>query len=133
MNRFGKFVHKALVFENFYSRKLGTSYFMELPEETQQPWLPRVRMIWYFVAVAVVAFALGIIQAADQGQALAAAFVFTILFIAVFALFASGCFLFTYFFGFLEKTLGDAPTLANPFADGQLPDQLVPPRPTEIH
>ncbi len=102
-------------------------------EEPRQPWLPRVRMIWYFIAVAIVAVALGIIQAADQGQALAAALVFTFLFVLVFVLLSSACFFFVYSFGFLEKSLTEAQVVSNPFADGQLPEQMIPPRPTEVH
>jgi ABC-type dipeptide/oligopeptide/nickel transport system permease component len=105
---------------------------MPFEEEVPQPFLPRVRMIWLFVAITVVAIALGIIQAADQGHAFAAALVFTCVFLFLFAMFSGASFLVSYFFGFAEKNLGASTVTESPFADGRLPDQQIPPSPTEV-
>jgi hypothetical protein len=105
---------------------------MTTNEETPQPFLPRVRMIWFFVIVTVVALALGIVQAADQGQAFAAAIVAMCGFLLLFGLLSAACFSFTYVFGFMEKSLDTSQTTASPFANGQLPEQVIPPSPTEI-
>ena len=104
---------------------------MSLAEEMPQPFLPRVRMIWLFVAITVVAIALGVIQAADQGQAFAAAAVFTGIFLLLFAAFSGASFLVSYELGFVEKNFGQATETSSPFAEGRLPEQLVPPSPTE--
>lgn len=104
---------------------------MSFEEDVAQPFLPRVRMIWLFIAITVVAIALGIIQAADQGQALAAALVFSCAFIFLFALFSASSFLVSYTFGFVEKNFGASTVASSPFADGQLPEQLIPPNPSE--
>lgn len=105
---------------------------MTIEAETPQPFLPRVRMVWFFVVVTIVALALGIVQAADQGQAFAAATVAMVGFVFIFGLFSAICFAFTYGFGFLEKNLVSSQSTGNPFADGQLPEQVIPPGPTEI-
>ena len=104
---------------------------MSFEENVPQPFLPRVRMIWLFVAITVVAIALGIIQAADQGQAFAAALVFTCVFIFLFAFFSGASFVVSYMFGFVEKNLGESTLTSSPFADGRLPDQVIPPTPSE--
>jgi len=104
---------------------------MSFEEDLPQPFLPRVRMIWLFVAITVVAIALGIIQAADQGQAFAAALVFTCIFILLFAIFSGASFLVAYLFGFVEKNLGESTVASSPFADGRLPEQVIPPAPSE--
>ncbi len=104
---------------------------MSYEEALPQPFLPRVRMIWLFVAITVVAIALGIIRAADQGQSLAAALVFTCVFLFLFAMFSGASFLVSYVFGFVEKNLGESTLTSSPFADGRLPDQLIPPTPSE--
>ncbi len=104
---------------------------MTLEDDVSQPFLPRVRMIWLFIAITVVAIALGIIQAADQGQALAAALVFTGVFVFIFALFCGLSFAFSYLFGFVEKNFGQSTVTASPFADGRLPEQILPPSSTE--
>ena len=104
---------------------------MAYEEALPQPFLPRVRMIWLFVAITVVAIALGIIRAADQGQALAAALVFTCVFLCLFAMFSGASFLVSYVFGFVEKNLGESTLTSSPFVDGRLPDQLIPPTPSE--
>lgn len=88
-------------------------------------------MIWLFAAITVVAIALGIIRAADQGQAFAAALVFTSIFLFLFAAFCGSSFLVSYMFGFVEKNFGQATETSSPFAEGRLPEQLIPPNPTE--
>jgi hypothetical protein len=100
---------------------------MSFEEEVPQPFLPRVRMIWLFVAITVVAIALGIIQAADQGQALAAGLVFSGLFVFLFAFCSGTSFLVSYMFGFVEKNFGESTVTSSPFADGRLPEQVIPP------
>lgn len=104
---------------------------MSFEEDLPQPFLPRVRMIWLFVAITVVAIALGIVQAADQGQALAAALVSTGAFLFLFAAFSGASFLVSYSLGFVEKNLGDSRVTSSPFVDGRLPEQLIPPTPSE--
>lgn len=100
-------------------------------ENGSQPFLPRVRMIWLFVAITVVAIALGVVRAADQGQALAAALVFTGVFLFLFAMFSAISFIASYLFGFVEKNFGEATETASPFVDGRLPEQMMPPSPSE--
>ncbi len=100
-------------------------------ENESQPFLPRVRMIWLFVAITVVAIALGIVQAADQGQSLAAALVFTCVFLFLFATFSGLSFLVSYLFGFVEKNFGEETLTSSPFVDGRLPEQILPPTPSE--
>jgi len=104
---------------------------MTLEDDVSQPFLPRVRMIWLFVAITVVAIALGIIRAADQGQSFAAAFVFTGVFLFLFALFSGLSFTFSYLFGFVEKNFGESTVTSSPFAEGRLPEQILPPNSTE--
>ena len=104
---------------------------MNLEEDVSQPFLPRVRMIWLFVAITVVAIALGVIRAADQGQSFAAAIVFTAIFLFLFALFSGLSFMFSYLFGFVEKNFGESTVTSSPFADGRLPDQILPPSQSE--
>ncbi len=104
---------------------------MTLEDDISQPFLPRVRMIWLFVAITVVAIALGVIRAADQGQALAAALVFTGVFLFLFAAFSGLSFMFSYFFGFVEKNFGESTVTSSPFAEGRLPDQILPPSQSE--
>ncbi len=104
---------------------------MSLEEPQQQPFLPRVRMIWLFVAITVVAISLGVIQSADQGQALAAAIVFTCIFLILFATLCGLSFLFAYTFGFIEKNLDQRAIPDSPFAEGRLPEQILPPNPSD--
>lgn len=104
---------------------------MSFDEDLPQPFLPRVKMIWLFVAITVVAIALGIIQSADQGQAFAAALVFTCVFVILFAVFSGMSFLVSFLFGSVEKNLGESTLTSSPFADGRLPEQVIPPNPSE--
>ena len=100
-------------------------------ENEAQPFLPRVRMIWLFVAITVVAVALGIIRAADQGQSLAAALVFTCVFLFLFALFSGLSFITSYLLGFVEKNFGEVVEISSPFIEGRLPEQILPPGQSE--
>ncbi len=98
-------------------------------EPQSQPFLPRVGMIWFFIVASVVAVALGVIRAAEQGRALQAACLLTSLFIALFAIFSVICFLIAYFMGAAERAVvGRVDTPASPFSDGSLPPQIVPPK-----
>lgn len=99
---------------------------------TTQPWFPRFRMIWFFVAVVLVAVALFVIRAADQGQALAAAAVLTVVFVTIVCACSAASFLVAFLFGAMEKALeAEERTPTSPFIDGSLPDQIVPPKPTD--
>jgi len=103
-------------------------------EQERQPFLPRVRMIWFFVIAALVAVALGVTRMAEQGQALAAGLVFAVLFLATFFGLAALAFAVAYFFGATERAMADAQaTPANPFSDGTPPPQLIPPRANDEH
>jgi hypothetical protein len=106
---------------------------MNIEEATPQPFFPRVRMIWFFIAATAVALAMGLIKAADQGQALAAALVFTAIFIALVFLFSAVCFFTAYMLGSMEKNLSDSRTVSSPFADGRMPEQILPPNPVETN
>ena len=99
---------------------------------TTQPLLPRIGMIWFFVAVLLVAIALFIVRAAEQGQALAAAMVFTVVFLLVAALISGASFFVAFLLGAMERALeGQRPKLGNPFSDGSPPEQIVPPKPSD--
>lgn len=101
----------------------------ELDEDVKQPLLPRVSLIWFFIAITIVAIALGVVRAAEQGRSLSAAMVFSVLFIAIFAVSSSLCFLFAYLIGATEKAIaGGQETPQSPFSDGSLPEQIIPPR-----
>lgn len=102
------------------------------PDQQGQPLLPRVSMVWYFVVVVLVAIALFVIRAAEQGQALAAALTFTCVFLLAVALISAACFIVAYLLGAMEKALeGDREKTASPFIDGSYPEQLIPPKPSE--
>lgn len=102
------------------------------PEKISQPFLPRIGMIWFFISVTMVALALGIIRAAEQGRALAAAMVVGFVFAVMVALVSGMCFLIAFMFGATEKRLAPSkPEVASPFADNTLPDQIIPPRTIE--
>jgi hypothetical protein len=106
---------------------------MNIEESVSQPLFPRVRMIWFFVAAAAVAIALGIIRAADQGQAFAAALVVTGAFLTLTMLFFAATFVVAYLLGSIEKSLGESQMPASPFADGKLPEQILPPSPVDVN
>ncbi len=98
----------------------------------KQPLLPRFRMIWFFVVAVIVALALFVVRAADQGDALAAASLLTIVFFSAVCLFSGGCFVVAFLFGSMEKAMeGEVQSPSSPFIDGSLPDQIVPPKPAE--
>lgn len=97
-----------------------------------QPLLPRVSMAWFFVTVAIVAIALGVVRTAEQGRALQAALVFVTLFFFVTAILSASCFLIAFLFGAMERAVAPKQELpASPFSDGSLPPQIVPPRPVD--
>lgn len=101
--------------------------------ELKQPFLPRINMIWFFVVVTVVALALGVVRAAEQGRALAAALVFVSLFAVAVAFVSGAFFLVAYLMGATEKAVaGDLTRAGSPFVDGQLPDQVLKPGPSDI-
>lgn len=102
------------------------------PSPASEPLLPRVSISWFFIAVSIVAVALLIIRAADQGKALAAAIAFTGVFALVTALISGACFVFAFLFGAIERAVRpDEEPLGNPFIDGSPPEQMVPPKPSE--
>lgn len=101
---------------------------VEQTDPEQQPLLPRFGMIWFFIIVTLVAIALGIIRSAEQGQALAAAMVFTCFFVLLLCFLASGCFLVAYLFGAMGKAVaGEEQQPKSPFANS-LPEQIIAPR-----
>ena len=105
---------------------------VEQPEPEKQPFLPRFGMIWFFIVVTLVAIAIGIIQAADQGRAMAAALVFSGVFVLCMILFSSTCFLVAYAFGGIEKAVVQEDLKPkSPFAHDTIPEQIIPPRPSE--
>ena len=98
----------------------------------EQPFLPRIGLIWFFIVATLTAIALGIVRAADQGQALAAAMGFAALFLMVLAMLSGGAFLVAFMFGAMERAVeGEQEQVANPFIDGSLPEQIIPPRPVD--
>ncbi len=95
-----------------------------------QPLLPRFGTLWFFVVAIIVALAMFVIRAAEQGQALAAAMAFTVLFLAVTALFSGAAFLVAFLVGAMERAAqGEQTKTSSPFIDGSLPEQLIPPKP----
>lgn len=109
-----------------------TSHSAESHDSIAQPLLPRVSMAWFFIAVAIVAIALGVVRTAEQGRALQGALVFTTLFIVIAAILSAGCFLIAFLFGAMERAVAPKQELpASPFSDGSLPPQIIPPRPVD--
>lgn len=105
---------------------------VEQSEAEKQPFLPRFGMIWFFIVVTLVAIAIGIVQAADQGRSMAAAIVFSGVFVLALLIFSAGCFFTAYVFGAIEKTIvEDDLKTKSPFAHDTLPEQIIPPRPSE--
>ncbi len=104
----------------------------EQPETSKQPFLPRVGLIWFFIVATLIAIALGIVRAADQGQALAAAMVGVTCFVVVLAMLSGGCFAVAYMFGAMERAVaGNQEQISSPFIDGSFPDQIIPPQPVD--
>ncbi len=101
-------------------------------EPLEQALLPRVRMVWTFVLITVVAIALGIVRAAEQGEAMAAALTLTLIFLVIYALFSAIFFCCAFFFGSMEQLIeGTQDDVASPFSDGTLPEQIIPPKQVE--
>ena len=91
-------------------------------------------MLWFFIAVVLVAIALFIVRAADQGQALAATIVFTVCFLAITAFVSGICFVAAFLFGAVERAVeGEQHKIESPFIDGQLPKQQVAPLPEDLN
>lgn len=89
-------------------------------------------MVWFFIVVALVAVAMYVVRAAEQGQALSAGMIFTLVFAFFVALTSGVSFVVAFLFGALEKAVeGEEQKVASPFIDGSLPDQIVPPKPSE--
>ena len=105
-----------------------------LDETSPQPFLPRVRMVWFFVVVTLVAIALAMIGATDQQAALRSALLFTGLFVLLLGAAFAMCFIAAYFMGSLERAIvGKEEVPSSPFSDGSLPPQIIPPKRTEDH
>ena len=105
-----------------------------LDETPTQPFLPRVRMVWFFVVVTLVAIVLTTIRATDQEAAFRTALIVTGLFV----LFVGGlfgvCFLVAYSMGSLERAIvGREERPSSPFSDGSLPPQIILPKRMEDH
>ena len=104
----------------------------EQRDTVAQPFLPRVGLVWFFVVATLVAIALGIVRAADQGQALAAAMVFVLLFLFTLSVFSGLSFLVAFLFGAMEEAVsGEREQTSSPFIDGSLPEQIIPPQPVD--
>ena len=106
---------------------------MAQSQETQsQPLLPQVSMKWFFILTVMMAILIFIARAADQGDSLAFAIVFALLFVALFSAFCGFCFTVSFFLGSIEQAvIGDEENISSPFIDGKLPDQIIPPRKTD--
>lgn len=98
----------------------------------RQPFLPRVRLIWSFVAVTAAAVLISLVRIADQSTALISAVVAVVLWGGLmFGLFCV-LFLITYALGLLEELLaGPSTDVQSPFAEDRLPDQIVVPIKTD--
>lgn len=100
--------------------------------EEHQPLLPRFSMLWFFIVAVLVAIALFVIRAADQGQALASAMVFTVIFLAVAAIASGLCFTIAFLLGSLERSVsGEEKQVSSPFSSGSMPEQIVPRKSSE--
>ncbi len=99
-----------------------------LDETPSQPFLPRVRMVWFFVVVTLVAIALATLRASDQEATFRMALIFTGLFVLLVGGLFGTCFLVAYFMGSLERAIvGREERATSPFSDGALPPQIIPP------
>ena len=107
----------------------------DLTTETQ-PWFPKIRLMWLFVLISFAALLMFLIRSADQRGELVFALIYSVVFLVVFvamlSFFYGMSFLLAYSLGKFERKLSDSAVVtSSPFADGQLPDQIVPPRPSE--
>lgn len=97
-----------------------------------QPLFPRISMAWFFFVAVIVAIALYVVRAADQGQAIAAAMVFTVVFFVVTAILSALCFFIAFAFGAMERAVDkEVEVPASPFIDGSPPEQIILPRPVD--
>ena len=98
------------------------------PPLVAQPLLPRVKLIWSFVAITAAALLISLVRWAGEGQALVVAIIAILAWMAcLFACF-SILFLMTYAFGILETLLAPPePSVLSPFAQDRLPEQIVTP------
>lgn len=97
-----------------------------------QPFLPRVGILWFFVLMTLVAVAMGIVRAAEQGWSLLAALICLVIFVFVFALISCFSFVVAFLFGAMEKAMADDnQETASPFIDGSMPEQIIPPQPVD--
>ncbi len=101
-----------------------------------QPWFPKIRLLWLFALISFAALLMFLVRSADQRGELVFALIYSVIFVVVFfaflSLFYGMSFLVAYSLGKFERKLSDSTVVvSSPFADGQLPDQIVPPRPSE--
>lgn len=94
-----------------------------------QPLLPRVKLIWSFVAITATAVLISLVRWAGEGQSLVTAIVAIVSWMAgLFACF-SILFLLTYTLGLLETLLAPPEQeVLSPFAQDRLPEQIVSPQ-----
>lgn len=105
-----------------------------LDETPSQPFLPRVRMVWFFVLVTVVAITITTIRATGQEAVFRTALIFTGLFALLVGVFFGICFLVAYSMGSLERAIvGKEQRPTSPFSDGSLPPQIIPPQRVDDH
>jgi tellurite resistance protein TehA-like permease len=99
---------------------------------SKQLLLPRVGLIWSFVAITLAAILIALVRELDRGAALISAIVLTLAWIAVLFAMFSVLFLVTYSLGLLEDLLApQQDDVLSPFADDRLPEQIVPPLKTD--
>ena len=105
-----------------------------LDETPSQPFLPRVRMVWFFVLVTMVAITIATIRATGQESVFRMALIFTGLFVLLVGLLFGICFLVAYSMGSLERAIvGKDQRPSSPFSDGSLPPQIIPPQRVDDH
>ena len=101
---------------------------MSTDNSSSQPLLPRVKLIWSFVAITAAAVLISLVQWAGEGHALIMAIVTLAAWLGgLFACF-SILFLITYTLGILETLLvPPQQDVLSPFAGDRLPEQIVAP------
>ena len=85
-------------------------------------------MIWFFVAVTLIAILAWIVRNADRGWEFAEAFGFAAVMALVFFLASPLVFIFAFIFGATIREIQEIDAgPESPFGNDQLPDQIVPP------
>lgn len=107
---------------------------MQDETKLRQPFLPRVRLVWSFVAITAAAVLITLVRVADQSTALITAVVAVVLWGGLMFGFFSTLFLITYALGLLEELLaGPTIEVQSPFAEDRMPEQIVVPTKTDAN